>query len=124
MVAAGLAGTICSGSGAVVNVTTAIVDMVKSKGYVKRLESLTSDTKRKSERIQSLLKDYQESVDFIEKRLHLNDKASWIVINQFWAKFEKMGHSLKNNLDRMSGIDILLGTLYAVAFLFGCSRTS
>ena len=119
MVAAGLAGTICSGSGAVVNVTTAIVDMVKSKGYVKRLESLTSDTKRKSERIQSLLKDYQESVDFIEKRLHLNDKASWMVINQFWAKFEKMGHSLKNNLDRMSGIDILLGTLYAVAFLFG-----
>ena len=33
----------------IVNVTTAIVDVTKSKDYVERLESLTSDTKSKSE---------------------------------------------------------------------------
>jgi hypothetical protein len=41
-------GTTCSLTGAAVNITTAIIDMIESKGYVKKLESLIREIEEKS----------------------------------------------------------------------------
>ena len=107
-------GSTCSLTGAAVSIATALVDMIESKGYVKKLESLTCKIEQQAGELQRFVNAYKDSINFIETNFNLNSTASWTTINRFWVMFESSGHNILSNSERMGGALILFGTLFTL----------